>query len=187
MAPPAGMLIEGEDVDTLLQDYALCPPSQTLSLKVLFPPYSTGVQRLVNGRGYIQLVKPVEKAGRAVLFWVIGHQPQINIVRDAIAQDGRDRGMEWALLNGRKSIEKIDGSTSLADLDELQEFRSEESEGDEGPGSVKRTYPRWIITFEDEHEARRFVRAWHRRPFLVSRDPSLQDEPPYLVHAEYIW
>ncbi len=187
MAPPKGMIIEGEDVHALLQDYALCPPSQNISLKVLFPPYSATVKRLIDQRGYAQLVSPEEKAGRAVLFWVNGHQPHTNLVRNAIALDGRDRGMEWALLNGRKSIEKVDVPTVSSDIEDLEDSSLEEDGDGHEPGSGRRPYPRWIITFEDENEARRFVRAWHRRPFSVSRDPSLQDEPPPLVHAEFLW
>ena len=187
MAPPKGMIIEGDDVHALLQNYALAPPSQKISLKVLFPPYPAGVKRLIDDGGYLQLVMPEEKAGRAVLFWVSGHQPHTNVVREAIALDGRDRGMEWALLKGRKSVEKVDGSPKPWDTEGLEEARSEEIEGGEDLGSARQAYPRWIITFEDENEARRFVRAWHRRPFNISRDPSLQDEPPPLVHAEYVW
>ena len=187
MAPPKGMIIEGDDVHALLQDYALCPPSQKISLKVLFPPYSAAVKRVVDQRGYAQLVQPEEKAERSVLFWVNGHQPTTNLVRNVIAQDGRDRGMEWVLLKGRKSVEKVDVPPVPEDADDLNESTSEEAEGGQEPGNVRRTYPRWIIAFEDEDEARRFVRAWHRRPFPVSREPSLQDEPPPLVHAEYVW
>ena len=180
------MIIEDDDVHALLQDYALCPPSQKISLKVVFPPYSAGVKRLIDQRGYTQLVQPEEKAGRSVLFWVNGYQPSTSLVRNAIAQDGRDRGMDWALLNGRKSIEKVDVPNVLGDAEDT-EIDSKEVEDWEERGGAKRTYPRWIIAFMDEDEARRFVRAWHRRPFAVSRDPSLQDEPPPLIHAEFVW
>lgn len=181
------MIIEGEDVHALLQDYALCPPSQKISLKVLFSPYSAAVKRIIDQRGYAQLVSPKEKAGRAVLFWVNGHQPHTNLVRNVIAQDGRDRGMEWALLDGRKSIEKVDVPTVPGDAEDVEDSSSEALEDGDEPENVRRPYPRWVITFEDENEARRFVRAWHRRPFSVSRDTSLQDEPPPLVHAEFLW
>ena len=181
------MIIEGEDVHVLLQDYALCPPSQKISLKVLFPPYSAGVRRLIDHRGYTQLVQPEEKTGRSVLFWVDGCQLSTSSVRNAIAQDGRDRGMEWALLSGRKSIEKVDVPKVPGDAEYMGEVGSEEIEDGEERASTKRMYPRWLIAFEDENEARRFVRAWHRRPFVVSRDPSLQDEPEPLVHAEFVW
>lgn len=181
------MTIEGEDVYALLQDYALCPPSQKISLKVLFSPYSPAVKKMIDQRGYAQLVSPEEKGGRSVLFWVNGHQPQTNLVRNVIAQDGRDRGMEWALLNGRKSIEKVDVPTIPGDVEDLEDSSLEEVEGGNEPVNGRRPYPRWVITFEDENEARRFVRAWHRRLFSVSRDPSLQDEPPPLVHAEFLW
>ena len=187
MAPPKGMIIEGDNVHALLQDYALCPPSQKISLKMLFPPYSAGVKRLINQRGYTQLVSHNEKAGRAVLFWVNGHQPSTNLVRNVIAQDGRDRGMEWIPVNRRNSIEKVDVPIVIGDAEDLDDSESKEIEDVEEPGGTRRHYPRWIIPFVDEDEARRFVRAWHQRPFPVPRDPSLHDEPPPLVHVEFVW
>ena len=181
------MIIEGDDVHALLQDYALCPPSQKISLKMVFPPYSAGVKKLIDQRGYAQLVQPLEKAGRSVLFWVNGYQPSTSLVRNTIAQDGRNRGMEWALLNSRKSIEKLDVPNISSNDEDMVDFDSREVEDREEQGTAKRMYPRWIIAFEDEDEARRFVRVWHRRPFAASRDLSLQDEPSPLVHAEFLW
>lgn len=191
MSPPQGMIIKGEDVDALLKDYALCTPSQKIALRVLFPPYPPSVRRLLTQRGYPQLVRPDEKTGRSVLFWVNGYQPSTMSIRTAIGEDGRDRGLHWALPRGTQSIELLDVADvteqESEESEDLEEFTPSDSVGKAESSTHRRIFPRWIISFEDEDEARRFVRAWHRRPFPISREPLFQDEPAPLVHAEYVW
>lgn len=180
--PPPGMLMDGEDVYGILQSYALCPPSQKISLKVLFPPYSSSMKKLLNQRGYNQIVSPDDKTGRSVLVWVEGYQPTLYGIQSMIHADGRNRGLAWGLANSQKPIVKVnesniqtsesDGAGSLRDEDELQR---------------QRLYPRYIASFVDENEARRFIRAWHRRPFPLQGENVAIGEPLPLVHAELLW
>ena len=182
IAPPRGMLLEGEDVYELLQDFALCPPSQKMSLRVLFPPYTPDVRLLLNQRGYSQIIWPDDKTGRAVLLWVNGYQSNLTSIRNMIDRDGLDRGLAWALANGEKSIEKVDSPF----------FRMEEIEGlglgeDADSRQTRCVYPRWILSFADENEARRFTRSWHRRPFPLRGERVAVGEHHPRVHAEVIW
>lgn len=140
------------------------------------------MKHLLNQRGYSQIIGPDDKAGRAVLLWVNGYQPNSASVRNMINRDGQDRGLAWALINGEKSIEKVE--SPLVPMEEL-----------EAPGYGENTdsqrtrclYPRWIICFTDENEARRFTRSWHRRPFPLRGERVAVGEPQPLVHAEVIW
>lgn len=176
------MLSEGEDIHDILQNYAICPPSQRISLRVLFPPYSPDLKRLLSQRGYSQILCPDDKTGRAVLLCVYGYQPNSASIRNMINRDGRDRGLAWALANGEKSIEKIDGS--LLPKEELERpFCGEGADSKR----TQRVYPRWIISFTDENEARRFTRSWHRRHFPLRGEHVAEGEPHPLVHAEVIW
>ena len=88
--------------------------------------------------------------------------------------------------------------------DEQDEPREDESEQDgadgmedgfdQGSPSVSgeaASYPRWIISFEDENEARRFVRTWHQQPWpgrIATDDISYGygDSSP-LIQAEFLW
>ncbi|MCJ1348343.1 hypothetical protein MMC31_006574, partial [Peltigera leucophlebia] len=124
LGPPPGMLIEGENIHDVLQNYALCPPSQKISLRVLFPPYSPAIRRLIDQRGYAQIEVPPapasemiqdeqqkkdnsrSRSGRAILIWVQGYNPPLSSIREMINQDGRKRGLAWSLANDVPAIEK---------------------------------------------------------------------------------
>lgn len=183
MAPPPGMLVDGEDVYSVLQDYALCPPSQKISLRVVFPPYSSGLKRLLELRGYPQIMKPEDKSNEMVLFWVDGFQPTIHDIKYWIASDEDNRGLPWALANSKKpAVEKVDSAAA-------REWEAADSRTT-GPAETSRfrgLYPRYLIRFADEDEARRFIRAWHRRPFPLPNETLPSREPPPLVHAELVW
>lgn len=172
------MILEGEDVGTVLQNYSLCPPSQQISLRIIFPPYSASMKRLLENRGYAQITRPDEKAYKAVLLWTDGHPATLNQIQKLIRQDGRHRGLNWALANGDASIEMV--GNSVPDPEESQENQ------DAVFPQPKSPYPRYMISFSDESEARRFVRSWHRKPFPVHGENAGLDEPP-LINAEVIW
>ena len=183
------MVLKGEEVYKLLQDYALCPPSQQIHILGLFPPLSDRLQRILRHKGYPELTEPHDKTGRAVRFWVEGFLPTLKQIQQFIVQDGRHRGMSWALMNGMDSIQQIDPDGSRAHEEEADEHEGVESEDPGIRGYNRRTKRRWIIAFEDENEARRFVRRWHLRPFSAFDDKEHEhkgDHAP-LVHAEYMW
>lgn len=182
ITPPEGMLEEGEDVYTTLQNYALSPPSQKISLRIVVPPFSPSLKRLLSQRGYSQIVDPVDKTEKAVLLWVNGYQPNLTMIRNMISQDGKHRGLAWAIANGENSIEKVEVPLVALDATEKPEYAE-----DDEPNRSRRLYPRWIISFTDENEARRFTRTWHRRPFPLRGESVAVGEPPPLVHAEFMW
>ena len=207
MMPPEGMLIEGKDVHNLIKDYSLAPPSQPLSLIALTPPLSAILRRLLRNKGYPEITQPTDKTGRAVLFWVEGFFPTTEQVQQLILRDGRARGMAWALLDGKYSIQQLDpdgsrpgdgddddggggggGSDEAVVAAEQRGIRGGERREPDIRGYVKRTKLRWTIAFESENEARRFVRRWHLRPFAdMFRDREHRGDYAPLVHAEYLW
>lgn len=176
LPPTVGTTIEGEDAQTFLQEYALCPPSQRIWITSMFAPFGNIVKPLIEHQGYPQLTVTANKGGRAVLFWTDGQAPTTRAIKAAIDQDGRDRSLPWAIEGGTRSVEKLNLPTAS----------SEDMEGSEPVETKGRSTARWIVTFIDENEARRFVRAWHRRPFHVSAD-SLRGGAAPLVNAEFLW
>lgn len=182
ISPPRGFLIEGEDVHALIQDYTLSPPSQRLSLKVVTAPYAGGVKDILAKGGYEHLVRPNERAGRAVLIWVDGYRPNIYSIKRFIAHDGRHRGLAWALATDVSSIEMLEVPSGVpSELEETTYMDDPELK------LKKSDLLRWIVTFGDEIEARRFVRAWHRRPFPIPNARDSYGGPLPLVNVELLW
>lgn len=174
---------------------------------MLFPPYSPVLRRLIDQRGYAQIEVPPapapaptsgisqeeerrknknnnpnnrSRSGRAILIWVQGYNPPLSSIREMINQDGRKRGLAWSLAADVPAIEKVDYSS--------EDGPNTQSNGSAENGQSKeRLRRRWIVTFTDESEARRFIRCWHRRPFPLRGAGTGVGEPPSLVNAEYIW
>lgn len=171
-------MIEGEDAQTFLQDYALCPPSQRINTTSISAPFGNTVKQLVEHQGYPQLTVPSDRVGRAVLFWVDGYSSATRVIRSLINQDGRDRGLPWATEGGSRSVTKLDSPHISPEApDALEQADSEVN---------RRSSARWIISFIDENEARRFVRAWHRRPWPLSGEWVRSEDAP-LINAEFLW
>ena len=173
-----GVIIEGEDAYSLLQDYALCPPSQRIKLKLLYPSYNSNTHtgHVLNHRGYPKLVEGEGKSGRSVLFWVHGPHLTTSTVRNAIAADGRERGLAWQV-----AVEKLDLPTPFSDKFVGPKLL-EEGFGNAETRSQRYQPLRWLLSCSDENEARRFIRAWHRRPFPQQRNDDLS-----VVHTEFLW
>ena len=137
---------------------------------------------MIENLGYPAIVLPENKTSRAVLFWVNGYQPTTYAVKTMLAKDGQDRGLQWGPLDGKGSIAAID--------EPPQQEETEDEPLGEGETKVKKhSLQRWVIAFEDENEARRFIRTWHRMPypFPLAAESFTYDEPPPLVHAEFLW
>lgn len=182
MSPPEGVVLEGKDVYAMIQNYSLCPPSQQISLKVIFPPYSSSMKRLLDQRGYPQTAKSENQTCNSVLFWTDGLQLTLHEVHKMIRQDGRYRGLTWNLKSGNKSIEKVrNSSPDIEESGKSHLFQDTESL------QQRPSYPRYIITFVNENEARRFVRGWHRKPFPIYAEKFSLGESSPLIHAEILW
>ena len=169
------VVIKGEDAYTFLQDYSLCPPSQSIQLKLLFPSYPAGVKRVLDQDGYRPLLGDKNDTCRSVLFWIDGQQLPTSVIRQTVATDGRDRGLAWNI-----SIDMLD--TSIVAADGFEDLTSTETDQFAELGARRHAPSRWIMKFSNENEARSFIRAWHRRPF-----PSARGDDPALVQAEFIW
>ncbi|MCJ1476949.1 hypothetical protein MMC13_005618 [Lambiella insularis] len=200
--PTPGVLdSEGHDVYAMLQDFTLSPPSVRLHLRIVFQPFTAALRLVSEHHGYPQLVDGNDKAGRAVLCWVDGYQPSKFALRDMLSKDGNNRGLQWGPLRGEGDIEVLNVD---ADAEGGDGEKSEEAAGDHRSGQSRGKIPlardvelkpkrhgrqRFLISFEDENEARRFVRLWHRRPypFPLQDEAPTYGEPEPLVHAEYAW
>jgi len=139
------------------------------------------VQALINNGGPAAITKRESEAEDMVLLSIDGGRVSSTDLRAMIDSDRKRRNQLWRLA----------GNGEIVSL---------EAEEDRGVGGdrVKRLRAwnyfgskagRFILSFVDRHEARRFVRDWHRRPFppeLVSSVDGLGGEMP-IVNAEILW
>ncbi|KUJ14402.1 uncharacterized protein LY89DRAFT_671753 [Mollisia scopiformis] len=180
---PPGYLKEEENVQSLLKSFSLVPGFVKLSMRMLSRPYSTRVQTLINEGGPVAVASKEAKAQHMVLFTTDRSHITHGDVADALRQDGKRRNMHWNLAGDRRtSIIRIQNKAREEGDNSVTQKR--------GKLGGRRTYDgpgRFIITFKDSHEARRFVREWHCRPLHIQQDIRAEDEPPPIVNAEILW
>ena len=170
-----GVVVQGEDAYSLLQDYSLCPPSQSIQLRLLPRKHSARIEQALDQRGYRPLLEQTYKTGRSVLFWVDGQQLTTSAIKHIVGADGRDRGLAWDI-----SIQRLD--TSIIAANGFEDSTTIEPDKIADFGARRHVPFRWVMSFSNENEARRFIRAWHRRKL-----PSAPGDNPALVQAEFIW
>lgn len=105
-------------------------------------------------------------------------------LRDAILLDGRRRNLHWRVVTEEGIVPIYREGTE----EEMSRAGEDGREG--GKGGYKRP-ARFVISFEDQEEARRFIRDWHRRPFRraekSSRGRGLGDDRDPIISATIMW
>ena len=184
--------MDGEDVNQILQSYTLVPPTQQLVLKALYPPFTSSVQQIIDDGVYPPLVNHVgfgcsspsssrsSSSHQAVCISVEGHLPPRGFLNDILGMTGewRHTRVPW------KIVDESDGG--LIELKPPSSCISSSSSSTSSPPfnasatASSRTHfefkhdqlpkhnssgMKWIVTFKDAAEARRFVRCWHRRRY----------------------
>jgi len=188
LPPPPGYLVDGEDLHATLRGFTLIPASHnTASLRMLARPYRPAVSQMISNGGPAAVANWQRKAGEMVLFSIDRGHISLYDVRRVLGEDGRHRNLHWELAGGDQDIVALskDGEDAAGELPE------EPSKGMEMiHGSKKRSFSqpsRFILCFKDRHEARRFVREWHRRPLPPTRERNPGDEPPPVVNVKTLW
>jgi hypothetical protein len=158
------------------------PGQSKLSLRLISRPYSLKVAQLLSDGGPAAIASKRTKSEQMVLFSVDWGRISHYDIRHAISIDGRRRNLHWNLKDGENAIVKI--------TDDQQNEVDHSTDGAKGNRSGSRNIrspSRYILSFKESHEARRFVREWHRRPFPVQKEYRLGDEPPPVMNAEMFW
>lgn len=86
-------------------------------------------------------------------------------------------------MRGETAIEKVEYPVDPSEEDETAGSRYIDDPEHTAAGAQRR----WIVSFIDEQEARRFTRRWHRKPFPLRGEGVAVGEPPPLLNAELIW
>ncbi|TKA63660.1 hypothetical protein B0A49_10046, partial [Cryomyces minteri] len=157
--PPPGRH-DDEDLHSLLQSYALIPPSQKIELRLLMKPLTPGVRSVVDLGGYRLLAEKTRKPNQEVLVSFDGLQPTAFEIRDAFNKDGRDRGLLW-FGNEASAVTKVEAPKKP--VNEEEDAESPEWGGDESVkvdqqrhNSNRLLANRWVIEFKSDAEAKRF-------------------------------
>ncbi|KAI9689955.1 MAG: hypothetical protein M1822_009837 [Bathelium mastoideum] len=187
--PPPGFKIDGEDAHAKLQSYALYPPSLPSLIRFEYQPFGQRTLQEVVLQEADQLMRRQVKHKHEVLLRIDGPQPTAFDVRNAISKDGVNRGLPWAVVPGPDNgVTQMKLAISLHG--ELH-YRTLNAQGEDDEGEKKndhcRTFHKWVIAFQTDAEARRFVRAWHKMPLPTWWHGTEYEEVPSIVHAEMLW
>jgi hypothetical protein len=179
--PPAGYLNEGEDITNVLRGFSLVPGYGKLSLRTIDRPYKPTVSRMLSDGGFVGAAQQQTRSEDMVLLSIdMGRITQWDLLR-AIQDDGKRRNLHWKLAGKEDAIVKLKADeTSEHGPGELREGFQSAPKGWNKPS-------RYIISFQDRHEVRRFVREWHRRPFPLQREHNPGDEALPMINAEILW
>lgn len=189
IAIPTDYEINGENAHAALQSYTLIAPKQKLELHVFEKKEaSPEIREVIAQGGYHHVVSRGAKPKTEVLFHVYGINAELETLRSSILQDGWDRGLSWTLAKTNRGFTPLDLGPRRADDDD-DDDKSRADESSYAGTRVRRktgSHRKWIIGFQSEVEAKRFVRIWHRRPFAVPEALWYKETAP-LVHAELLW
>lgn len=138
---------------------------------------------MIREGGAVEIAARQNESDSMVLFSVDKGDLYAGDILEALRVDGKRRNLQWK-LNGRdKAIRRIDVGKGEEQL--RSELKADIDAG--GPRRTFHTPRKYVVSFKDLQEARRFVREWHRRPFPVPDEREAKDEPPPIVNAEILW
>lgn len=186
--PPSFELREGENLPALLSSFTVIPGPVKNTMSFLKQPMSKAMIELLTAGGHSFLTRLQENGEGTVLFSVDAGLIGFIDLRDAIEADGYRRNLHWRLVKEEGIVPMY--KQQYGETEDV-EAGVEEDKYISGKESYRRP-ARYILSFEDQAEARRFVRNWHRRPFqYYDRDRRFQkrmlDEKAPIVNAQIMW
>lgn len=108
---------------------------------------------------------------------------EINEAEDDVMDEGKDEGQDE-----EKDEWKDEGKNEVEDEEEDGGENDAEVAGEEGEWPSHKPRPemfftRFFLSFQTVHDARRFIRAWHRRPLNISEN----GQRACIVNTSLIW
>ncbi|ESZ94189.1 hypothetical protein SBOR_5415 [Sclerotinia borealis F-4128] len=175
-----------KELQSLLHNFSLVPPYTRLSLRLLQKPYRPAIYMLLTTGSptSLTLSRSQSHAQDTVLFTL--NIPSIGLsswgLREILDADGKRRNLLWRFAR-EGAIVRIG---EKADMKPGQQL-GYHGENGIGKKKVYNMSGRYILSFMDRAEARRFVREWHKRPCPLQRIYKDGDEPPPIANAEIVW
>ncbi|KAL2065616.1 hypothetical protein VTL71DRAFT_3286 [Oculimacula yallundae] len=170
-------LREDEDLEAVMRNFTMVPTGGKLYLRLLEPPYSKGIQWMIDAAGPASLVVRQNKSQHLVLFSTDSAPVKQGELENAIMDDGKRRNLHWKLA-GAMNEAVVQLETKAPTIRENAEFDTGNERRSTYQGAA-----RYTISFKDSNEARRFAREWHRRPFPSRRVARPEEDAPPIYHS----
>lgn len=194
ITPPPGFEVNGEDLDALLQTYALIPPNTQIQLRQLQPPYTPIVQRIVENWGYPAIVNRPDRSPVEVVLRLDGPQLAIPHIKSVLYYAAKHRGLPWTGNERAINLFKWESRTPNVSPMSLRRVRQgdeddveEDDSEDESQMRRRKPLPCYIIGFDTESEAQTFVRYWHGRPMELKDFVYENNDSAPIANAEILW
>lgn len=164
----------------------LCPPDpSSLSVELVWGhnPFS----RVSGSRIPHDILRRGLDARNLVHVKLDGSQLTLDEMRAVVEADGKERNLAWKLRdtwgNGGISV-SLHGSPPrrIPERNEAEDDREAPRWGGHKP-RPENFFTRFFLSFQTVHDARRFIRAWHRRPLNINEE----DQRACIVNTSLIW
>lgn len=175
--------------------FTLTPSHQPLDLRAVQEPFSPPLRSLLEHGGY-EVLRRARRSEHEVLVNFEGSQPSLTAFKSAVNMDGKSRGgLHWAHLGRQKGFREINLPRHLAKglVDSANSGTNDEEASDAElvrsynmEKWAQRAWRRFIMSFQDDAEAKRFVNAWHRRDITALLNQEGSDERT-IINVELIW
>ncbi|EME88683.1 uncharacterized protein MYCFIDRAFT_213375 [Pseudocercospora fijiensis CIRAD86] len=213
-APP-GWMVEGIDVQSAIQAFALVPPNQKLELRQLQPPLTPMISSIFNNEGYRPLVKREDRMPYEARLTMEGPQLQPSVIRHIMMDDGKKRGLSWSggdnfdlkITRWELDMDSVPSEYDRSERAARWVERQELGEDIPDPAASSPTFeaepkakepPRrtpgnvFIIGFHTENAAQSFIAHWHRRPLRrpgASEADAMEEDGdlPPIANLEILW
>lgn len=170
----------------------LCPPDPS-SLSIELVRGYNPISRIPGSRVPHDILRRGLDARNLVHIKLEGSQLTLDEIGALVQADGKRRNLPWKLREswGKGGIsvslygsapskvggsEAVDAATEAEDDAEVAEWKSHKP----GPENF---FTKFFVSFQTVHDARRFIRAWHRRALNISEN----EQRACIVNASLIW
>lgn len=189
LAPPPGFIKDGEDLHAVIESFTLIPASRpSINIRRVKKPYPPATMRIISEGGVPALVARQKECQNLVLLHISNGSGYTYVsevdVRRWLSVDAKRRGLSWGLINGANNVVRLAGREEGDEDEDALTLREKEHKAYR---ERRRLPPRFILSFEEADEAKRFVREWHRRHFTVDTRQAGEGEPPLMIDAELLW
>ncbi|KAF9697325.1 hypothetical protein EKO04_005100 [Ascochyta lentis] len=102
IAPPAGFLENGEDIQAATNSFVLHPNGHKLNLRMVMQPYNRALRSLIDAGGYSPIVPHTDAQGKKihrVLMHIDGYEPSHWDLWQIISRHAHAHGIMWPFHN----------------------------------------------------------------------------------------
>lgn len=163
----------------------LCPPDPS-SLSVELVWGRNPLSRVPGSHVPHDILRRGLDARNLVHVKLEGSQLTLDEIGELVEADGRQRNLAWKLRDswgkGGISVSLRGWAPREPETPEAEDDGAEAEWGSHKP-RPENFFTRFFLSFQTVHDARRFTRAWHRRPLNINEN----EQRACIVHTSLIW